>query len=400
MKQFEAFAANANDTPSSYFKFAQQLFQQGRFKAASWYYLESINSQVDVAPMQLKMNYVRAANCFFHLKDFVSAAKLQQTIADVRPDDSSVIANLGIYHCLSGKVNKAMACLEQVLEQNPTNDVALCWMAMMCGNQGDLQACRSFGHQYMELEAAGASTRSNIGNLEKITGNKVKITTSVPEFNPTTPERNVIAFSLWGDKQIYYEGARQNAIIARAVYPGWQCRFYCNDTVPATFREELARLGAQVAMMESHGKSAFDGLFWRFLTANDENVDRYLIRDCDSLVNFKERIAVDAWLASDKHFHLMRDHPAHCVLILAGLWGGVRGALPSLSPLLNDYLKKHKADRFNDQSFLIQYVWPYMKQSYLAHDSVYQFDHAKSYPKLVKHVPKDWNIGKNVFVSA
>lgn len=43
-------------------------------------------------------------------------------------------------------------------------------------------------------------------------------------------------------------------------------------------------------------------------------------RDTDSYILSREEDAVQDWLDSDGIFHIMRDHPYHCVHILAGLY--------------------------------------------------------------------------------
>ena len=44
-------------------------------------------------------------------------------------------------------------------------------------------------------------------------------------------------------------------------------------------------------------------------------------RDLDSRITAREAAAVADWLASDKAFHFMRDHPAHSIEILGSGWG-------------------------------------------------------------------------------
>jgi hypothetical protein len=112
-------------------------------------------------------------------------------------------------------------------------------------------------------------------------------------------------------------------------------------------------------------KTAFSGLFWRFLVADDPEVDRYLVRDADSIVNVQERLAIDEWVASGRHFHVMRDFWPHTGLMLAGLWGGVRGALPPHAPQIAALLAKEATrdareypERTLDQRFLREVVWP------------------------------------------
>ena len=36
----------------------------------------------------------------------------------------------------------------------------------------------------------------------------------------------------------------------------------------------------------------------------------------------REKDAVNAWLVSNRTFHVMRDHPDHGTEILGGMWGG------------------------------------------------------------------------------
>ncbi len=127
-----------------------------------------------------------------------------------------------------------------------------------------------------------------------------------PRFDPRRPERNVIAYSLWGDAPRYLETAVHNAQIAPDLYPAWHCRFYCDDTVPAAVRERLTSLGATV-VMKARPPMRHASLFWRFLVADDPTVDRFLVRDADSLLTVRERVAVDDWLLGEQPFHAMRD---------------------------------------------------------------------------------------------
>lgn len=51
----------------------------------------------------------------------------------------------------------------------------------------------------------------------------------------------------------------------------------------------------------------------------DEMVDAFMSRDSDSLIIQREQDAVAEWLASDRVFHIMRDHHLHCTAILGGI---------------------------------------------------------------------------------
>jgi hypothetical protein len=59
-------------------------------------------------------------------------------------------------------------------------------------------------------------------------------------------------------------------------------------------------------------------------------------RDLDSALTQRERDAVNVWLASNKSFHSMRDHPMHGVPMLGGMWGFRPPLDPKTSHLLHN----------------------------------------------------------------
>jgi hypothetical protein len=96
-------------------------------------------------------------------------------------------------------------------------------------------------------------------------------------------------------------------------------------------------------------------------------------RDLDSALTQRERSAVNEWLASNKSFHSMRDHPMHGVPMLGGMWA-FRPSLDRNMSLIfhnkvhNRELVKHYGGRA-DQGFLASEIWPLAKRSAIAHDS-------------------------------
>lgn len=214
---------------------------------------------------------------------------------------------------------------------------------------------------------------------------------SLPAFNSETPERNIIAFSLFGDDEKYTLAAVVNAQLATKIYPGWTARFYCGTSVPDEICQALRKEGAQVEMMdETQGR--FVGLFWRFFPANDPNVDYFISRDCDALLNDKEYLAVQEWLDSGKPFHLMRDHVQHAEIMLAGLWGGVAGWLPDIKTMVEDYYQPGMS-RWADQNFQQVKIWPLIKPYTLTHDSFYTIG-TDTRPFPEGHtLPKEWHVG-------
>lgn len=55
-----------------------------------------------------------------------------------------------------------------------------------------------------------------------------------------------------------------------------------------------------------------------FYITGDALVDRFMVRDLDSIISSREIAAVKVWLKSGKTYHMMRDHPYHTVVILGG----------------------------------------------------------------------------------
>ncbi len=188
--------------------------------------------------------------------------------------------------------------------------------------------------------------------------------------------RNVLAFSLWGERELYSRGAVENARLTPLLYPGWVCRIYHDDSVPAATLAALAEAGAELVAMEP-GSGPARGLYWRFAAADDPTVARFACRDCDSRISPKEKAAVDAWIASGRPFHVMRDHILHTEVMLGGMWGGVAGLLPPLSALIGRHgLSGH----FHDQHFLRRFVWPMIRDHALIHDRTHH-RHGRPFPE-------------------
>jgi hypothetical protein len=180
---------------------------------------------------------------------------------------------------------------------------------------------------------------------------------------------NVIAFSLWGSKPLYWVGALRNIELAKRFYPAWVCRVYVDDEAPVELKSTLISSGAEVIFMRR--KDLYDGMFWRFLAASDPTVDIMLSRDCDSRIGEREAAAVAEWLASEKDFHVMRDHPHHRVPILGGMWGCRNRLVFDMDPLIGRWTSF--GYKGCDQDFLRTAVYPRVIDKALEHS---EFGHS------------------------
>ena len=117
------------------------------------------------------------------------------------------------------------------------------------------------------------------------------------------------------------------------------------------------------------GGGGIGGMFWRFLVAADETVDRFIVRDSDSRLNTRERLAVEEWVQSGKAVHSIRDHPNHDRPLNGGMWGGTRAAVPDMRELVQKWSNRDKY--MGDLDFLNKQVWPReaVQKSQIAHDA-------------------------------
>lgn len=191
--------------------------------------------------------------------------------------------------------------------------------------------------------------------------------------------KNVIAYSLWGEHPMYWVGAKRNIEGAKKYFPDFICRFYIDKNSRPDLIQSLNSDNVEIVLVES--KDSFHGMFWRFWAVEDPEVDIFLSRDCDSRFSDREVSAINEWLASDKDFHIMRDHPYHTTAILGGMWGCRRGLLKdaNLSQLIEKWNQYHK--KGIDQEFLSK-VYPMIKD--------YAFEHSEfglNYGGVTKSFP-------------
>jgi hypothetical protein len=214
-----------------------------------------------------------------------------------------------------------------------------------------------------------------------------------------------ISYSLWGDNKVYTYGIVENVLNNRRLLPEWTTRVHHNDTVPSNILEWLkAQEDVQLVRHEGSECKA-SNMFWRFedLFLKDAVV---LIRDADSRVSVREVRMVNEWLASDKDFHVIRDHQGHRVPILGGTMGCRNNCLEYIgrptglrdvnAPPLEfqeglSFMREFVAqvppsrDMYNlDQIFLYHYVYPQVATRAMIHAS------HNAYEKFAKRVePKD-----------
>ena len=120
----------------------------------------------------------------------------------------------------------------------------------------------------------------------------------------------------------------------------------------------------EVIMMGEDKKYSY--AMWRFLVADDEDVEIFLCRDADSRLSYRERYCVGIFEDSDYLVHSIRDNINHGAL-LAGMWGMKNNKRTSMKNLIQNF--DGNLDYGQDEVFLRNIFGPHYDDTTLIHCS-------------------------------
>lgn len=168
----------------------------------------------------------------------------------------------------------------------------------------------------------------------------------------------IISISVWGDNPRYTIGFKRQYELCKEFYPDWKIKLYTdNKNRFSEFKD--------VDIVEISDGSY--GMYWRFFSLFESEDNIVLVRDSDSRITIREKMAVDEWLSSDKKFHTFKDHEAHYEFPIIGCAFGLKGRLAeSLLDKMQSYRKAYPV-YLGDQYYLRDVVWPEVKNSSLIH---------------------------------
>ena len=306
------------------------------------------------------------------------------------PDAPSLHENRGVLLLSLGDNGGAIQACLRALECGSNSPNTHDCLADAAGRTGRLDLAVQYGRAALEAKDRMFSGYPVLATMP---------TDPPPPFNPHNRAENVISYSLWGENDRYFAPLAENLKLLNHLFPAWSVRVHLDTSVPQAFRNDLQRMGAQLVQFElPPNMPGHRRLLWRFAVLGDPTVRRYLIRDADSLLTVKERVAVDAWLASQYHFHIMRDFYTHTDLILAGMWGGVGGILPNVDTLFNNRRGWRTEGNHIDQDLLSETVWPAIRGRALIHDSVFMGCLGSVPFPPYGDLPPGHHIGQNAFM--
>lgn len=306
------------------------------------------------------------------------------------PGNPALHENLGVCLLTSGQFEASVAACRQALALGSTSPNVHDCLCDALHRQGLVEEALEAGRKSLEAKDLRFGGRAPVARIP---------TGPPPPFNPGNPAENVIAYSLWGAEPRYLVPLLESVCILPHLFPAWSIRVFHDATVDHNYVTDLSRRGVQMRqMILPPGQPGHRRLLWRFEVIRDPSVKRFLIRDADSVLNIKERVAVDAWLHSDCYFHAMRDWHTHTDLILAGMWGGVGNILPSPTDLFRASTGWRVENDHIDQDILSDTVWPTVRRSMLIHDSVFTGTLGSVPFPPYGALPAGSHVGQNAFV--
>lgn len=352
----------AKNIPKNWCKPAHALWQQGKKVDAIQSVISEIN-RVKASP-QVEL-FAQAGFYLYFVGDYKAAATVLQQALDVAPDNAELRKNLIVSLNQSGDYQAVIDQSNTLLQQHPEMYDIYDSLTVAYARLGQAENAKAAGTRALQLKhrtdkSGGiADWQVPCVSVDEFVGGKV----------------NVVAFSLFGQNgqchPRYLYGAIRNLSLMGDIYPDWQAWIYLDDSIPQKYQQLFEHMGAMLKK-QPNGQGMREKLCWRFQVANETEVGRFLVRDVDSVINTREQHAVQAWIASEKYFHTMRDWWSHTDLILAGMWGGVAGVLPNVVEQLANYKGKSLETPNIDQWFLRDCLWQYISQNLCSHDRFFE----------------------------
>lgn len=200
--------------------------------------------------------------------------------------------------------------------------------------------------------------------------------------------RKLITFTLYGDDPKYVVGMYKNLELQKTFYPDWEIIIYHDNSLTSEVIDRLSQYGATLRNVDGCGIYAAG---WRFMANNEDNVERFIVRDSDSRLSQREADAVQDWEESGKILHIMRDHPHHGYAMNGGMWGMKPDPDIRLAELCLHYQKEHSSQAtvrdnwwMKDMQFLRDVIYP------LAHPQTCTIHAATDYMGKVAWKNESW----------
>lgn len=179
---------------------------------------------------------------------------------------------------------------------------------------------------------------------------------------------NVVSYTLFGN---YGHNAASILRACSVLFPSWQIRIHHDEVLQRSnlwpFLSKLQEGGVVKLQYAEPHKAKCRSMLWRMMPAWDHAVNYFICRDFDSLPTYRDRRAVEQFIASGAGAHAISDEPAHVGPFMGGMCGfkairvrertGFQSWEQFISQRSIAYLTPHGSDQF----FLNDLVWPVMR---------------------------------------
>ena len=171
------------------------------------------------------------------------------------------------------------------------------------------------------------------------------------------------------NSQYYPIGTLQNIYLIGTYFPDWKVYIYTAPDVDPGFLEQVAMYSNVV--LRPTGQLGPVNMFYRFFAIDEPDVEIMMVRDLDSRVHWKDRWAIREFVDNPNfESHIIRDNVQHTSKIMGGMWGIRKTAGICISDLYKLFLDNPTDRGYGaDQSFLTDYVYPYIWSKALVHYS-------------------------------
>ncbi len=182
---------------------------------------------------------------------------------------------------------------------------------------------------------------------------------------------NVFSFCLYGPANPrYYLGMQQNVLLALKYFPDWKVYVYLGPDVDPDMVQWLR--GYHTVVLRETNELGAINMIHRFTAIDEPDVDLMMVRDADSRMHWKDRWAIQQFVASPQYdAHTIRDNVVHTAPMMGGLWGlrkssGIR-VQEEYAAYKEDGALGHRLA--HDQNFLMDVIYPRVKPKLLVHYS-------------------------------
>jgi hypothetical protein len=143
----------------------------------------------------------------------------------------------------------------------------------------------------------------------------------------------VISYSLFGygkerhkesfDFNSYLRGLMVNMRLSKLLFPDWNVFLYVDPETYVGLNEFFSKIKG-LTVIPCDEAPLTKAMLWRLKPAYDARVERFICRDLDSPLTYRDAQAVKQWTLSPKAAHAITDSVSHTIPMMGGMIGFVK----------------------------------------------------------------------------